>query len=110
MNHSTEGSARGTGSLGATPGSSNESPRSFSSLDVLAMTDADIRQALNLGGAKKGTALALSTNKNKNLINVGNFTVEKLESLYLQQTNLNSKLPNSNLSKIIKEATEKYGL
>jgi hypothetical protein len=60
-----------------------------------------------LGG---GTTIASSTSKNKNLINARNFAAEKLESLYLQQTNPSSKLPNSTLSNITKEATEKYGL
>jgi hypothetical protein len=49
---------------------------------------------LNLGG---GTTIASSTSKNKNLINARNFAAEKLESLYLQQTNPSSKLPNSTM-------------
>jgi hypothetical protein len=47
-----------------------------------------------LGG---GTTIASSTSKNKNLINARNFAAEKLESLYLQQTNPSSKLPNSTM-------------
>jgi hypothetical protein len=62
------------------------------------------------GAQQKGTALASSISKNKNLINEIKCSAKRLERLYLQQTNPNSKLSNSTLMNIIKDAMEKHVL